>query len=72
MYNTYTYLPPHLPAMSSFFESNPASCTVRALSNGIPVHRESIGFNVNVSRTVPRIPRMMKGAQLGFVWGAAH
>lgn len=36
-------------------------------TNSIPVQRESVGLDVNVWRTIVRVPRMMEGAQLALV-----
>merc|ERR1719309_1743000 len=47
--------------MSALFEANPASGAVSALSHGVPMDCEPVGLDVNVSRTVARIPRVMIG-----------
>merc|ERR550534_1407872 len=48
--------------MPAFLKPDSASGPVCALCHGVPMNSESVGFDVNISGTVSRIPRMMISA----------
>ena len=69
MLSTLTYSCTDLPRVAATPEAYLASCPVGALSHGVAVKREPILFDVHVVARVPRVPRVIERAQLGFVRG---
>lgn len=62
-------LPDHLPGVPAVPEADLPPRRVRALRHRVAVQRESVRFDVDVARTVVRVPGVIEGSQLRLVRG---
>ena len=58
-------LPYDLPGVPTATEPDFATGSVRALCDRVPVEGEPVGFDVDVTGAVGRVPRVVKGSKLG-------